>query len=61
MGGWVDRNCEISQSATKKYGAVAFFCVTYVFPQVDVETEGLPVVDSFWLVQHHHGPFTNLF
>jgi len=28
--------------------------------QVDVETEGLPVVDSFWLVQHNHGPFTNL-
>jgi len=29
--------------------------------QVDVETEVLHVVDSFWLVQHHHGPFTNLF
>ena len=36
-------------------------CSFFDFAQVDVETEGLPVVDSFWLVQHHHGPFTNLF
>jgi len=26
--------------------------------QVDVETDGQPVIDSVWLVQHNHGPFS---
>jgi len=29
--------------------------------QVDVETVGQPVVDSVWLVQHRHAPFTGVY